>query len=309
MKNHDIFEHKDISPMLLTDGEPFDHADFVYEIKYDGARAFAYLEDGAVEIKNKSGKSVTKAYPELSGLWKSVKSTAVLDGEIVVFSDGIPDFAAVQGRWGLTDPLRIERASYKKPVTFVAFDLLYLNGENLMRKPLIDRKETLCAAIEEGERLKISRHAEHDGVKLFDAAVRIGLEGIVAKRRDSVYKPGVRSKDWIKFKALSDEEFIIAGYSPVDGKITSLALASYGKSGALVYRGGVAATLGTDAEQRVKGLPGGTSLTSERADTVWVVPALCCAVKYLQRTENNTLRQPVFKGMAPAVSPEECVLR
>ena len=145
----DLFDEKNISPMLLgEEKEPFDDDDYIYELKLDGIRCIAYLEKGRVSLRNKRNKDVSEIYPELSEIWRNAKRKCILDGELVAFTDGKPDFYAVQKRSLMTDAFRIGFAAKRNPVQFVAFDMLYAGKTQITDEPLMERKELLehCAA-------------------------------------------------------------------------------------------------------------------------------------------------------------------
>jgi len=141
---------------------------------------------------------VSRIYPEVQ-LQKAVKTNAVLDGELVVLTNGVPDFYAYQSRSLLKDDFKISIAVKTMPVSFVDFDILYLNGKNLCNLPLIERKKILANIIKENDYLSISRYIETNGLDLFEVAVNNNLEGVIAKRIDSKYRPGKRVHSWLKF--------------------------------------------------------------------------------------------------------------
>lgn len=298
-----------ISPMLLTESAPHESPDYIYELKFDGVRGVAYLGDRTF-IRNKRNKDVDRVYPELLSIHRSVSERCILDGEILVFSGGVPDFFSIQKRALMSNPIKIALAVNKIPVTFVAFDILYLNGKDLTPLPLIERKRILYETVTESPRLNISRHIESGGMKLFEAARAKELEGVVAKVRTSLYHQGIHSKEWLKFKALLDDDFVIIGYRGGHKPVSSLELAAY-DSGALVYQGSV--SFGPYGEEQTM------IMNAERADSplfnlkgpgiIFLKPALCCTVKYMQRTEGNFMRQAVLKCLRPDKTPAECFLR
>ncbi len=138
----DLFDDKNISPMLLYETQPFDDEDYIYELKLDGIRCIAYLGDGKVVLQNKRYKDVTALYPELQEMHRCVKRRTVLDGELVVLQDGKPDFYALQKRSLMGNAFRISLAAKSNPVQFVAYDILYYNGKDLTDLPLMERKST-----------------------------------------------------------------------------------------------------------------------------------------------------------------------
>lgn len=137
----DLFIDKNLSPMLLYETEPFDDENYIYELKLDGIRCLAYLDENSTELRNKRNKNVTDIYPELQNIHKYAKKKCILDGELVVFNNGVPVFYALQSRSLKTDHFNIKLAAAKNPVQFVAYDMIYLDGERITDKPLIERKK------------------------------------------------------------------------------------------------------------------------------------------------------------------------
>ncbi len=174
----DLFEEKNISPMLLNEvKEPFDDDNYIHELKLDGIGCVAYVEPKSVTLQNKRFKDLTPIYPELLDLCKCVKKRVILDGELVVLTDGKPDFYAVQKRSLMGDKFRISLAAKENPVQFVAYDVLYHAGQDLTDKPLMARKEKLSSVVTEGYNLSVSRWIEKNGVAFFELAKKEDLEG------------------------------------------------------------------------------------------------------------------------------------
>ena len=308
----DLFDTKDIRPMLIADNaEPFEDDDFLYELKWDGERCIAYLDpDGGTELRNKRNVKMLPKVPELEGLHLQASKKCILDGELMCLIDGKPDFAAIQRRSLLGNRYRIELESQKRPATFVAFDCLYYDGKDLTMLPLMERKKYLQQAVRESDRLAVSRIFEADyGIALFNVAKQQGLEGIVAKRKDSLYFQGKRTKTWIKIKNLMDEDFVVCGYIYKDNHMISIVLGQY-RDKELIYKGHVTLGVGGNAFAQIKMLPRIDrpvfDVPAGNENAVWVTPALVCVVKYMHKTKNGGMRQPVFKGLREDKSPEEC---
>src|SRR5436190_5906406 len=197
---------KNIEPMLATlVSDPVDESDWLYEIKWDGYRALAYMNQGKVDIRSRNNKSFNeKFYPVYEAL-QQWKIDAVVDGEIVVLNDeGVPDFGDLQ----------LWRSEADGQLAFYVFDLLWLGGNDIMDLPVEQRHQLLQGIIPPGNGIiKISEQFDTSGREFFLLAERLGLEGIFAKRRGSVYKPGIRSKDWLKIKTEKRQEFVIGGYT------------------------------------------------------------------------------------------------
>lgn len=307
----DIFESKNIKPMLIGEvQDAFDDPDYIYELKLDGVRCLAYLDENGVDLRNKRNMKVSPLYPELMSIHKQVKKRCILDGELIVVKNGKPDFPEMQRRSLMTNKFRIELAASKLPVSFTAYDILYLDNKSLTDLPLIERKALLKKAVKENERLSISRYVEEKGVDFYTITVQLDLEGIVAKYKYSKYHLGKLSKDWIKIKYLKDDDYVVCGYIEKN-KAISVILAQY-QGNQLVYKGHVA--MGVSKEDFI------TITTAKKViyppfpvpkgheHAIWINPTLVCTVKYMTKTEKGGLRQPVFKGLRTDKAPYECVV-
>ncbi len=311
----DLFEQKNIKPMLIgTEGEAFDSPDYLYELKVDGERCIAFLDpESGTDLRNKRNLKMLPKVPELSGIHKQVSCRCILDGELAVFTDGKPDFYEIQRRSLTSDPLKIRLAAEKHPACFTAFDILYYKDHAVCDLPLTERKKLLQKAVKkESELFAVSRIIENTGVAFFELVKRKGLEGIVAKRKNSLYFFDKRTKDWIKCKNLKDEDYVVCGYIPKVHSMSSIVLGQY-EGGELGYKGHV--TLGVSGEnfRKIRELPRleapPFSVPSGNENAVWVEPLLCCTVKYMEKTESGSLRQPVFKGLRPDKEPIECTVK
>lgn len=231
-----IYEARSASPMLIAQQtEAFDDPDWIYELKMDGFRCLAYIDRNSVDFCNKRNMQMLPKFPELAEIYKNVNGRCILDGEIVVLADGVPDFYRLQKRTLLTDPFKIELEAGRFPASFVAFDCIYQGNQELVFQPLMERKRRLSGMIMENDRIALSRYIEKEGTALYQAAETRELEGVVAKRKESLYFMGKRTKDWVKFKRMADEEFIVAGYIQKGEHTFSFVLAKY-LLGRLVYR-------------------------------------------------------------------------
>lgn len=299
----DIFESRFASPMLLTEEkEHFDSPDYVFELKMDGIRCLAYLGAGVTDLRNKENIALLHLYPELSNICNQADGTVILDGELVIMAGGKPDFEKLQRRSLMSDAFKINLAKDMDPVTYVAFDILYLNGRELYCLPLTERKRLLLESVRENERLAVSRVIEAQGTALYRLAESMDLEGIVAKRSNSLYYPGKRTKDWVKIKYMQEEDFIAAGYIQKEGPFISLVLGRQ-QEGGLAYEGHV--TLGVSGEQ-VRKMETSTHcpfgpLPPGNESAVWFDYMPLCTVKYMKRTSKGGMRQPVFKGFRTGV--------
>lgn len=299
----DVFANFLARPMLLGEGKLFDSPDYIYELKLDGIRALAYL-DNQTEIRNKRNKSVTSIYPEITNIHKQVKHKCILDGELIITQDGKPDFFEIQRRSLMTDAFKIQLARKLKPVMFVAYDIIYYKNKEIIDLPLIKRKDILQDNIVENNSLIIIRFIEEKGHKLFELVSKQDLEGIVAKKKASFYYYGKRTKDWLKIKKMYDDEFLICGYIPSDDNlgIKSIVLGKY-ENQKLIYQGQVALGIPKEEERiimkYVEENPSYCPFSEniKEKNVLWCRLGLVCTVKYMMRTEKNLLRQPIYKGL------------
>ncbi len=193
----DIFESQSARPMLIgSDSEPFDSPDHVFELKLDGERSLAYVSPDETVLVNRHGRPILQQFPELAGLHAATgKHRCIIDGELIVNEGRKPDFEFIKQRALSKNQFTIKRLSAQHPVTFVALDLLYLDGELLVDQPLTQRQEVLKTTVHEHERLAHVRCIEQAGLAFFELVKEQGLEGIIAKRKDSPYLMGKRTKD------------------------------------------------------------------------------------------------------------------
>ncbi|QSB15295.1 DNA ligase D [Natronosporangium hydrolyticum] len=298
--------------MLAVTGALPGDGDWAYEMKWDGVRAIAVVEGGQVRLYARSGAEVTAAYPELAGLADAVDPDTVLDGEIVVLdAAGRPSFAALAERMHVRDRSRAAQLAGSAPVTYMIFDLLRLAGESHLAEPYHRRRQLLE---ELAGRLPASRHwlvppSFDDGPATLAAATEHSLEGVVAKRRDSPYRPGERSTEWLKIKRDETGDFVIGGWRPGARRLGALLVGSPAAGGGLVYRGRVGGGISAAAERalltalaplRTDTSPFAEPLTRDDArDATWVRPELVVEVRYGQQTPDGRLRFPRFVRLRP----------
>lgn len=299
----DLFDEKNISPMLLNEvKEPFDDEDNIYELKLDGIRCVAYVDPESVTLQNKRFKDLTDIYPELLNICKCVKKKVILDGELVVLTDGKPDFYALQKRSLMVDKFRISLAAKKNPVQFVTYDIIYFDGKDLTDKPLMERKAILSKAVTEGHNLSVSRWIEKNGIAFFELAKKEDLEGIVAKKKDGLYYIGKRTSDWIKIKVMQDEDLLVLGYQPDEsGKVKDLILGYYDESGVLQCRGKVYLGVSKAEQKLIADFAKKNTVKKPWFDkyknVVWLKPQLVGTAHFMHETESGGMRQPVWKGL------------
>ena len=229
-----------------------------------------------------------------------------------MLKDERPEFSEIQRRSLMTNRFKIDLAAKRFPATFLAFDVLYLDDQATMEMPLQRRKELLRAQVTDGDRMAVSRLVGGGaGQQLYALAEQQDLEGVVAKRLDSIYTPGKRTKDWIKIKNLQDDDFVVCGWIPKDNHMTSIVLGQY-LGNILVYKGHVTLGVGGKAFETIKaqgtldGPPLEVPAGHGNESAYWIAPRLVCTVKYMEKTKAGGMRQPVFKGLRPDKNPKEC---
>ncbi|MGC2322188.1 MAG: non-homologous end-joining DNA ligase [Terriglobales bacterium] len=314
-----------IHPMLATlVDKPFDDDEWLFEIKWDGYRAVAFLDKGKVRLVSRNQNDLTAEYPELKDLASHVRArSAILDGEIVALDEhGRSSFSLMQQRTGFREPGRRGARNPSIPILYYAFDLLYLDGSSLFKVDLEKRKELLARIVASGENLRYSDHYVGQGTALYGAAAEKGLEGIVAKRRRSCYLQK-RSREWLKMKITQRQECVIGGYTDPKGSrehFGSVILGLYDDQGHLVHVGqaGSGFTQATHADmwRRLQELKTSRSPFYGRVQTGrgmhWVKPELVAEIKFTEWTHETEggglkMRAPVYEGLRFDKKPRDCV--
>ena len=286
----------DIEPMLATPiAEPFDHPDWIFEVKWDGYRAVAEIRDGSASLYSRNRISFNKKFSLVVDSLRKFGFEAVLDGEIVVVDDqGRPDFQALQHY----------QDSGSGHLLYYVFDLLYFKGHDLMDMPLLRRKELLKKILPSSPRVRFSEHLREEGVLFYNVAKEKGLEGVVAKHSQSVYEAGRRSRQWLKVKPRLTQEAVIAGFTEPGGArkyFGALVLGVY-EGDDLIYIGHVG---GGFAEKDLKAIREELDPLVQKefpfkgkmetnSPVTWVKPEIVCEVALSGWTEDGVMRQPVF---------------
>lgn len=313
----DLFDAKNISPMLLAENvPPFADKAYLYELKWDGERCVAFLDPAiGTDLRNKRNIHMLSKVPELSALHQQVGKRCILDGELVCMVDNKPNFADIQRRSLLSDRHKIGLEAKRHPASFIAFDCLYYDGQDLTALPLAERKKYLREAAADSERMAVSRIFEAEqALDLFRLTQAQGLEGIVAKKKDSLYLQGRRTKSWLKMKHMMDDDFVICGYIYKANHMVSLVLGQY-RGEELVCKGHVTLGVSGTTFAQIKALPPTANqpfyhpIGHGNEQTVWLAPVLVGTVEFMHRTKGGGMRQPVFKGLRLDKLPEECVER
>jgi bifunctional non-homologous end joining protein LigD len=299
-----------LSPMLATIvDKPFDKEGWQYEIKWDGYRALAFCNKDKVELKSRNDKSFDKKFYPVHKALQQWNINAVVDGEVVVLDEGgKPNFGALQN-W---------RSEADGVLCFYVFDLLWINGKDLMQLPLSERRKILKQIIPENDIVRLSENFEVNGIEFFESAKKMGLEGIIAKKSDSVYSAGNRSKDWLKIKANKRQEMVIGGYTKnadTSKSFSSLLLGVY-ENGELIYSGKVGTGFNDKQQKEMlqqfepyiiktppfKELPDVNKPSHfqrnpPHATAIWMKPELVCEVSFTEMTTDGVMRHPSFEAM------------
>lgn len=305
-------------PMLAkTAGAPFNSEDWIFEIKWDGIRAISYVDD-ELNIRSRNDKELKYNFPEFGEL-KTLARNAVLDGEIVVIRGGKADFQTVIERANATRSYEIEIEAQRNPATYVVFDIIEREGRPLLDLPLIQRKRLLEQCLKEGSHVSISLYVEKEGEAYYEAAVKKGVEGIMAKKKDSPYEPGVRSRNWLKIRKLATCDCVIFGYTKGKGSrretFGSLVLGLYEREKP-VYVGKVGTGFSQEDFEALMKAFGGLE-TQDRTlpanivvagEIIWLEPKLVCEVAYQSVTRDGKLRMPRFQVLRLDKRPKECTI-
>ena len=316
-----------IHPMLAESiTQPFDNADWLFEIKWDGYRAIAFLENGKVRLVSRNQNELTARYPELKDMASFVKAkNAILDGEVVALDEnGRASFSLMQQRTGFRPGGKRTAANADVTVLYYAFDLIYLDGEDWRHVPLDQRKRKLASLVTTGDSLRYSDHYEVHGKALYEIARSKGLEGIVAKRAASCYEER-RSGDWLKIKIRHRQECVVGGFTQPEGSrphFGSLVLGLYDNQQRLIHVGQAGSGFNQKSLAEIWKLLKKLETTRNPffgdvealRKVTWVKPELVAEIEYAEWTggahtgSGPKLRAPVFLGLRDDKDPKECVL-
>jgi bifunctional non-homologous end joining protein LigD len=303
--------------MLATSGPLPTGPGWAYEFKWDGVRTLAEVSGSGLTLTSRLGNDVTPAYPELAGL-AEVTSDVLLDGEVVAFVDGRPSFSALQNRMHIRAAVQARRLARTLPVTYLAFDVLRLYGVDLTGRPFSERRATLERIGVSGQHWTTSPLFD-DGAATAAAAQANGLEGVLAKRLTSVYRPGTRTHEWVKVKFGRRQEFVVGGWEHGEGGrsggIGALLLGVYDDGGAFVYAGqvgtGFSATALRSVERTLRphivaSSPFAAMPPDVRGRAItWVRPAVVVEVEFAEWTPDGRLRFASFQGVRTDKEPAE----
>ncbi len=278
--------------------KPFDSADWVYETKWDGFRLIAEVKRGSVRLFSRNGIEVTARYPAIAQALRAIAEPCVIDGELVALdAKGRSRFQLLQ------NALRDEATRLQ----YCVFDLLFLGGKDMRGKPLLERKRLLQLVLPRSSLLRYSEHIKGNGIALFNKARGAGLEGMMAKRAEGLYYSGKRTREWLKFKAVNEQEVVIVGYTaPRRSRQYFGALVLAVRQGSRWQYVGHAGT-GFDAAmlrslyEKMQPLKTQTKpiavKVKDEARTTWLQPRLVGEVKFTEWTDSGEMRHPVFLGL------------
>lgn len=296
--------------------EPFDSSTHCFEVAWDGVRAMLSSERDGIRAWGRTLQDLTARYPELAQLRDAIPPDSIVDGELIVSDgEGRPDPPALAEREHADRAEVWARAAARHPVTYVAFDLLWLRGRSLLAEPLQRRRSALRDAVHPTGRLYIPEPIANEGLAFFDAAQEKGLHGILAKRLEGTYHPGRRHPDWLLIQAVRRDDFVVLGFAPGRGSqlLDSMVVGSYTATGFKpVGRivGGYDASAAVRLRRLLDALPPHPRPPEQRwwvEGMTWVRPAVVVAVRFSEWAPDGVLRFPIFCGLRPDVAPQECV--
>ena len=298
-----------LAPMLASSvGQPFDSANHLFEIKWDGIRCLALINPaGKLTLQSRNFNDITDKFPELHALPKNCHTGTIFDGELVVLDSQFkPDFSLIQRRIRANSPHTIISYSRQFPITYMVFDLLYRNNQELFHLPLSQRKELLLASLEEKQPWVISRSVESLGKAYATIVFGQGFEGVMAKDKGSPYLPGKRSEFWLKIKNRQQLVATIIGFTAAARatRIDALVLAKESPDGRLTYIGRAGTGFGHQEATKLLQLlvnnlraTPAVAVPAAEAETWWVKPVFKCRIEYLEFTKDGLLRHPTYRGL------------
>ncbi len=306
-----------IKPMLAEAREtPFDSPDHVFELKWDGTRALAFVRGGKHRFQNRRLTFIEGRYPDLA---PHTRQDAILDGEIVVMDGALPSFEKLQEREKASGAIKVNYLAKTLPATYIVFDILYVGGREVMSLPLTERKALLKEIVEEDDRTVLSDFVEGRGVDYYAAVISKGLEGMIAKRNGSKYYPGRRSPDWVKIKKKATQDCVIIGVTVGEGErkdtFGSLVLGAY-DGGRLVHVGrvgtGFSEALRRALTVRLAALRQDECPCAEVPElevplAFWTKPVVIAEVHFLEWSKDRHMRAPSFSHLREDKLPADCV--
>lgn len=289
-----LWQERNWTPMLLKEiTKPFDSKEYFFELKFDGIRAIIFVNNKELKIQSRNQQDITHLFPELQTIKKMAKTNTIFDGEIISLENNKPSFSKIQKRLHLKNVKTIERLSKEEPVAFIAFDILY-EKKNLLSNTLVNRKKLLKKYPDTDYFIK-SRMIEFRGINLFQNIKKLGLEGIVAKKKSGKYHINQRTDDFIKIKNLQHGKFYVGGYEKKKNNLISIALGEK-IDNHLHYVGKVKVSPKDSVYQQIILQKKTKNYFADFEENInYVKPTITCHVSYLEKTSNNHLRHPILK--------------
>lgn len=295
----------------------FSSTQWIFEIKWDGVRAISYVNE-EFSIRSRNNKELKILFPELRELTR-LTTNAVLDGEIIVMTNGYVDFETLLKRIQATSSKQIEILQQKHPALYILFDILEKDGESLISRPLIERKRILQETVKEGKNVILSDFVEDKGEAYYQASINKGLEGVMAKKKDSIYTSGKRSANWLKIKKINECDCVIFGYTKGRGNrektFGAIILGLYDNE-IPVYVGKVGTGLNQNTLETLTKKFRNLTTEQKTLQSVdipnkihWIKPVLVCKIRYQTVTSDGKLRIPRFIGLREDKKPQDCRLQ
>lgn len=313
----DLYAGRSASPMLIgKTAEPFDDKDSIFELKLDGERCLAYLDKNEATLVNRRGFTLLPRLPELADIHRQVGARCILDGEVITGIGGVKDFEGIRSRLASQGGVKAGLGARRFPASLVVFDILYVRDRAVSSLPLMERKQLLETTVSDSPQMNVARYIEGQGKAFYKLVLQQGLEGVVGKKRQSLYHPGKRTREWVKVKNLLEDDYVICGYIPAR-HVAMLVLGQYSRGGGLVYKGRVTLGLRTGDFGEIRGLPKAATWPfgtppplepAEREKAVWLRPSLVCTVYFMSRTKEGLMRQPHYRRLRPDKAPAEAVV-
>jgi DNA ligase D-like protein (predicted ligase) len=309
--------HEDpVLPMLAVSGTPFSDDGWLFEPKFDGIRCLTSIQKQKAILRNRRLSIITEAFPEIAeAVLDAVNTDCILDGEILIMKDGKPDISAIQRRMSTGSSLLRQVSARTNPAQYVVFDIIEWNGDSLISYPLVERKAILTGILRQNATVMPTNYIERSGEIFFEAALQNRFEGVIAKRLDSPYLPGVRSIHWVKIRKSSGFDLVVGGYTPGRGArkdtFGALLLGAYAHDGSLVYMGRAGSGFSREESVIIRTILKGTATSAfshppKVTEAHWTLPDLVIEVKALEKTRNNILRFPVFLRLRTDKNAREC---
>jgi len=298
--------------------EPFDSTEHLFEVRWDGLRVVAFIEGGGYHLQDQAGRNITELFPELGELPHRVGADQVILDGCVVISDenGRPDFAALDRRMRAATAAATEQFATRHPAALVVFDILYHEARSVMSLSLLKRRRLLKQTVAAEGRICLSDAVSADGVAFFEAAREMGIDAVIAKRKDSLYMPGGRAPSWLLVQDVPRQDVVVLGYAPDPaGNAFESLLVGVFADHRPVYAGAVSGGFDQRTErllaQAIPGLRAGAQPpgNADRVppDAVWLRPEIVASVKFSEWTPDGMLRFPIFVGLHPEVDPRACI--